>query len=154
VALDGFSLKSNVEIAKQLGYIKADPKTFIDIRDVEKYPLNKVVVCCTGAQGEKNAALMRMASGEHRSMQLIKGDTVIFSSSVVPGNERTVQRLKDTLFRKGAEVFHYQMMDVHAGGHARNEDIKLMIRLLSPKYYVPIEGNSGVGNIQVLKFGP
>ena len=141
VALDGFSLKSNVEIAKQLGYIKADPKTFIDIRDVEKYPPEKIIICCTGAQGERNAALMRIAHGEHRFVKLMKGDTVIFSSSVIPGNERTVQRLKDTLFRKGAEVFHYQMMDVHAGGHARNEDIKLMIRLLNPKYFVPIEGN-------------
>lgn len=141
VALDGYSLKSNVEIAKQLGYIKADPKTFIDIREVDDYPPNKIVICCTGAQGEKNAALMRIANNEHRSVRILKGDTVIFSSSVVPGNERSVQRLKDTLFRKGAEVFHYQMMDVHAGGHARNEDIKLMIRLLSPKYYVPIEGN-------------
>lgn len=70
-----------------------------------------------------------------------KGDTVIFSSSVIPGNERTVQRLKDTLVRKGAEIIHYQMMDVHAGGHAKAEDVKLMIRLLNPKYFVPIHGN-------------
>lgn len=141
VALDGFSMKSNVEIAKNLGYMKFSPRTLIDIRNIQNYPDNKIVVVCTGAQGEKNAALMRIANGEHKTMQIKKGDRIVFSSSVIPGNERTVQRLKDTLFRKGADVFHYQMMDVHAGGHAKADDVKLMIRLLTPKYFVPIEGN-------------
>lgn len=141
VALGGFSMKSNVEIAKELGYMKFNPKTLVDLRTINKYPPNKVVIICTGAQGEKNASLMRIASGEHRDVTLTPGDTVVFSSSVIPGNERTVQRLKDTLFRKGAEVLHYQMMDVHAGGHAKAEDVKLMIRLLNPKYFVPIHGN-------------
>ncbi|OGH80730.1 MAG: hypothetical protein A3I29_03535 [Candidatus Magasanikbacteria bacterium RIFCSPLOWO2_02_FULL_44_11] len=141
VALGGFSMKSNVEIAKELGYMKFSPKTLVDLRTINKYPENKVVIICTGAQGEKNASLMRIANGEHRDVTLIPGDTVVFSSSVIPGNERTVQRLKDTLFRKGAEVLHYQMMDVHAGGHAKAEDVKLMIRLLNPKYFVPIHGN-------------
>jgi len=141
VALDGFSMKSNVEIAKELSYMKFSPKTLIDLKATHQYPDNKVVVVCTGAQGEKNASLMRIANGEHRLIKLVSGDTVVFSSSVIPGNERTVQRLKDTLFRKGAEVIHYQMMDVHAGGHAKADDVKLMIRLLNPKYFVPIEGN-------------
>lgn len=141
VALDGFSMKSNIEIAKELGYMKFNPKTLIDLRRISDYPDNKVVVMCTGAQGEKNASLMRIANGEHRTIRLVPGDTVVFSSSVIPGNERTVQRLKDTLFRKGAEVIHYQMMDVHAGGHAKADDVKLMVRLINPKYFVPIEGN-------------
>lgn len=141
VALGGFSMKSNVEIAKELGYMKFSPKTLIDLRSIDKFPDNKVVIVCTGAQGEKNASLMRIANGEHREVKLREGDTVVFSSSVIPGNERTVQRLKDTLFRKGAEVLHYQMMDVHAGGHAKADDVKLMIRLLAPKYFVPIHGN-------------
>ncbi|KKP59437.1 MAG: RNA-metabolising metallo-beta-lactamase [Candidatus Magasanikbacteria bacterium GW2011_GWC2_34_16] len=141
VALSGFSMKSNVAIAKELGYMKFSPKTLIDIRQIDRYPANKVVIVCTGAQGEKNASLMRIANGEHREVQLVPGDTVVFSSSVIPGNERTVQRLKDTLFRKGADVIHYQMMDVHAGGHAKMDDVKLMIRLINPKYFVPIEGN-------------
>ncbi|MEK7131404.1 MAG: ribonuclease J [Patescibacteria group bacterium] len=141
VALGGFSIKSNVEIAKELGYMKFNPKTLVDMRHLENYPHNKIVVICTGAQGEKNASLMRIANGEHREIKLIPGDTVVFSSSVIPGNERTVQRLKDTIFRKGAEVIHHQMMDVHAGGHAKAEDVKLMIRLLAPKYFVPIHGN-------------
>ncbi|MDD2758069.1 MAG: ribonuclease J [Patescibacteria group bacterium] len=141
VALDGFSMKSNVEIAKELGYMKFSPKTLIDLKRIHDYPDNKVVIVCTGAQGEKNASLMRIANGEHRTIRLTKGDTVVFSSSVVPGNERTVQRLKDTLFRKDAEVIHSQMMDVHAGGHAKADDVKLMVRLLNPKYFIPIEGN-------------
>lgn len=141
VAIDGFSMKTNVEIAKTLGYVKIKPGTLIDINQVDDYPLNKVIVMCTGAQGEERAALMRIANGEHRSVNLVPGDTVVFSSSIIPGNERTVQRLKDTLYRKGAEVIHYQMMDVHAGGHAKNEDIKLMLMLFKPKYYIPIEGN-------------
>lgn len=141
VAVDGFSMKSNIEIAKQLNYMNFNPKTIVDMKRIGDYPNNKVVVICTGAQGEKNASLMRIANGEHRVIKLMTGDTVVFSSSVIPGNERTVQRLKDTLFRKGAEVIHYQMMDVHAGGHAKADDVKLMIRLLNPKYFVPIEGN-------------
>ncbi|MDD4476675.1 MAG: ribonuclease J [Patescibacteria group bacterium] len=141
VMLDGFSMKSNVEIAKELGYMKFSPKTLIDLKRTDDYPDNKIVIVCTGAQGEKNASLVRIANGEHRFVELRHGDTVVFSSSVIPGNERTVQRLKDTLFRKGAEVIHYQMMDVHAGGHAKADDVKLMIRLLNPKYFIPIEGN-------------
>ena len=141
VALGGFSMKSNVEIAKELGYMKFNPKTIVDLKNIDNYPNNKVVIICTGAQGEKNATLMRIANGEHREVKLMEGDTVVFSSSVIPGNERTVQRLKDTLFRKGAEVIHYEMMDVHAGGHAKAEDVKLMLRLMNPKYFVPIHGN-------------
>jgi len=141
VALDGYSMKSNVAIAKELGYMNFSQKTLIDLKKINNYPKEKVVIVCTGAQGEKNASLMRIANGEHRILKLVKGDTVIFSSSVIPGNERTVQRLKDTLFKKGAEVIHYQMMDVHAGGHAKADDVKLMIRLMNPKIFIPIEGN-------------
>lgn len=141
VALGGFSMKSNVEIAKELGYMKFNTKILIDMQQVEKYPPNKVVIICTGAQGEKNATLMRIATGEHRDIKLVPGDTVVFSSSVIPGNERTVQRLKDTLFRKGAEVIHHEMMDVHAGGHAKADEVKLMLTLLKPKYFIPQHGN-------------
>ncbi|TAK05248.1 ribonuclease J [Patescibacteria group bacterium] len=141
VALDGYSMKTNVEIARVLKYINIKPGTLIDIAQINDYPKDKVVVVCTGAQGEERASLMRIANDEHRSVRIQPADTVIFSSSVIPGNERTVQRLKDTLYRKGADVIHYQMMDVHAGGHAMKEDIKLMLLLLKPKYYIPIEGN-------------
>lgn len=141
VAVDGYSMRTNFEIAKELGYIKAHPSTLIPIEKVEDYPPGKVLVICTGAQGEERAALMRIANDEHRSIRLRPDDTVIFSSSIVPGNERTVQRLKDTLYRKAGKIYHYQMMDVHAGGHGLKEDIKLMLLLFKPKYYIPIEGN-------------
>lgn len=141
VALDGYSMKTNVEIAKELGYINIAASSLIPIEKIDDYPPNKVVIVCTGAQGEKNAALNRIANDDHRSVRIIKGDTVIFSSSVIPGNENSVQRLKDIFYRKRARVIHKDIMDVHAGGHAQKEDIKLMLALFKPKYYVPIEGN-------------
>ena len=141
VVLEGYSMKTNVEIAKELGFIKVSPRTFIKPEQIHDYPDHEILVVCTGAQGEQNAALNRIASGEHRHIQIHKGDTVIFSSSVIPGNENSVQRLTDTFYRRGARVINYQNMDVHAGGHAKKEDIKLMLALFKPKYYVPIEGN-------------
>ena len=141
VAIDGYSMRTNVEIAKELGFIKCLQSTLIKPEQMDSYPDNKIVLICTGAQGEKNAALNRIANNEHRAIKIRKTDTVIFSSSVIPGNEASVQRLMDTLYRKGAKVINYQMMDVHAGGHAKKEDIKLMLALFKPKYYVPIEGN-------------
>ncbi len=141
VALDGYSMKTNVEIARQLGYIKVDSKTIIPMERAGKVPENQLTVVCTGAQGEKNAALSRIANDEHRFIRINKNDTVIFSSSVVPGNEASVQRLKDTFYRKRARVLHKDIMDVHAGGHAKQDDIKLMLSLFKPKYYMPIEGN-------------
>ncbi len=141
VLIQGRSMKNNVEIAHQLGYIKFKPNTLIEESDFHKYPPEKMIIICTGAQGEKNAILMRIANNEHRFIQIKPKDTIIFSSSVVPGNERTVQSLKDSLVRCGARVVHYQMMDVHAGGHAKQEDLKLMMRLTKPRYFVPIYAN-------------
>jgi ribonuclease J len=141
VVLDGFSMKTNVEIAKELGFIKVSTSTLITMEQIENYPQNKIVVVCTGAQGEKNAALNRIASDEHRAIRIDPTDTVVFSSSVIPGNENAVQRLKDIFYRKRAKVIHKDIMDVHAGGHAFKEDIKLMLALFKPRYYVPIEGN-------------
>lgn len=140
VAFAGYSLKSNMEIAKKLGYVKMDPKTEIDISQVNEYPRDRVTVIATGAQGEENAALMRIVNQEHRHVVIERNDTIIFSSSVVPGNERTVQRLKDMLYRAGVRVFHYKMMDIHAGGHARQEDLKQILDMLRPKFLMPIHG--------------
>ncbi|PIW36369.1 MAG: ribonuclease J [Candidatus Kerfeldbacteria bacterium CG15_BIG_FIL_POST_REV_8_21_14_020_45_12] len=141
VVLEGFSMKTNVEIAKQLGYLEVDRKTIITPQEAMKLPPHKVMIICTGAQGEENASLMRITTAEHRFFKIEEGDMVIFSSSVIPGNERSVQSLKDSLLRQGADIVHYQMMDVHAGGHAQQEDLKLLIRMVKPKFYVPIEGN-------------
>ena len=141
IALDGYSMKTNVEIAKELGYIKVNQKSIIPIEEANEHPPEKITIICTGAQGEKRAAMARIANDEHRFIKVDPTDTIIFSSSVIPGNEATVQRLKDTLYRKRARVIHKDIMDVHAGGHAMKEDIKLMLSLFKPKYYMPIEGN-------------
>ncbi|MCX6785093.1 MAG: ribonuclease J [Candidatus Komeilibacteria bacterium] len=140
VTIQGFSMRTNVEIAQQLGYLKIKKGTLIGITEIHNIPPEKLIIICTGAQGEDNASLMKIATHEHKYIQVEKGDTIVFSSSVIPGNERSVQRLKDNLLRQGAEVIHYQMMDVHAGGHAKTEDIKLFLNLVRPKYFIPIEG--------------
>ncbi|MFZ2970891.1 MAG: ribonuclease J, partial [Minisyncoccia bacterium] len=141
VAIDGYSMRTTVEIANKLGYLKIKKGTLIKPEQIKHYPDNKVSLMCTGAQGEGKAVLMRIVNGEHRYVHIKKDDTVIFSSSVVPGNERTVQSLKDQLYRQGANVIHYKMMDVHAGGHAQIEDLKMMINLIKPKFFMPIHGN-------------
>ena len=140
VAIDGYSMKANIEVAQGLGYLKIPKGMIVDIRDVEKMDPQRVAVFCTGAQGESKAVLMRIANREHRFVQIHPNDTVIFSSSIVPGNERAVQYLKDSLMRAGAKVFHYKMMDIHASGHAYAEDLKLMMALTKPKFLVPIHG--------------
>ncbi|MCH8049018.1 ribonuclease J [Patescibacteria group bacterium] len=141
VALEGYSLRTNVEISKQLGYIKAKKGTFIKTKDIGKYPDEKVTICGTGAQGEERAVLMRIANGEHPFVRLQKNDTVIFSSSVIPGNERSVQYVKDRLYRQGANVFHYKMMDIHASGHANQDELEEIIKFIKPKFFVPIHGH-------------
>lgn len=141
VAVEGFSMKSNVMIAQQLGYMEIQKGTLIDTKDIHKYPREKTAVICTGAQGEERAVLMRIANHEHPILSIEPGDSVVFSSSVIPGNERSVQRVKDTLYREGADVIHYKMMDVHAGGHAQQEDLVEMHQMIKPKYLIPIEGH-------------
>lgn len=140
VAIEGYSMKTNVEIAKMLGYIKAKKGTILNGREILELPDEKQTILCTGAQGESEAVLMRMANKEHPYLRLKKGDTVIFSSSVIPGNERTVQIMKDQILRQGAKVYHYQMMDIHAGGHAKQEELKKMIKIMKPKFFMPIHG--------------
>jgi len=141
IYLQGRSMNNNVEIAHDIGYLKFNPKILVNDAGINRLSDKKVIILGTGAQGESNAFLVRVVSGEHKTIHLKKGDTVIFSSSVIPGNERSIQNLKDLVVRQGARVIHYQMMDVHAGGHAKQEDLKLMIRLLKPKFFMPIEGS-------------
>ena len=141
INLQGRSMNDNVEIAHQIGYLKFNPRILVEDHELNRLPDNKVIIIGTGAQGESNAFLRRVVNGEHRSVNLKAGDTVIFSSSVIPGNERTIQTLRDVIVRQGAKVINYQMMDVHAGGHAKQEDLKLMMRLIKPEYFMPIEAN-------------
>jgi ribonuclease J len=141
VYLQGRSMNNNVEIAHGIGYLKFSPNLLIRDADLKRLPDKKILILGTGAQGESNAFLKKVVSREHKTIQLKKGDTIIFSSSIIPGNERSIQNLKDMVVRQGARVVHYQMMDVHAGGHAKQEDLKLMMRLVKPKFFMPIEGS-------------
>lgn len=146
VLLEGRTMKKNVEIACKLGKLKLKNKKILleDASKIGNTPDDRLVIIGTGAQAQERAFLTRFANGEHKILSVNTNDTVVFSSSVIPGNERTVSNLKDTFAKKGATVLHYKMMDVHAGGHARQEDLKLMMRLMTPKYVVPIEQSQHV----------
>lgn len=141
ILIQGRSMHANIEVAHQLKYLHYEPGIFMEESEFSRMPDNKIVVVCTGAQGEKNAALMRIANNEHRFVRVKPRDTIIFSSSVIPGNERTIQSLKDALIRQGARIVHMQNMDVHAGGHGKQEDLKTMIKLVKPRYFIPIYAN-------------
>jgi len=116
------------------------PETLISPEESNKMPPGKVLVLCTGAQGEDNAVLMRIVNKEHRSLEINAGDVVIFSSSVIPGNEASVQLVKDQIYKQGAEVYHYKMMDIHSGGHGQRDDLQHMIDLTQPEYLIPAHG--------------
>ncbi len=138
VALNGRSMKDNMLLAQNLGYIKPKKGEIVPLEEVHKYPDNKVMILTTGAQGEANAGLMRIVRGEHRVIQLKGTDTVIFSSSVIPGNERSIQALQDNISRQVDELYNSKLLDIHSSGHAHAEDLKLVIKLTKPKYVVPI----------------
>jgi ribonuclease J len=138
VALDGYSMKLNIKLAQELGYIKPNKQALIDIKNIHNYPENKLVILCTGAQGESNAALSKIVTDNHRFIKLKKKDTVVFSSSVIPGNENTIQRLKDNLYRKCDNVIHSNMMDIHVSGHCNASDIQAMLSQVKPDYYIPV----------------
>ncbi|MDP3052828.1 MAG: ribonuclease J [bacterium] len=140
VALNGYSMRSNVEIAQNLGYIKARKGLIIPIEEVRKHPDDKIMILSTGAQGEPNAGLIKIINGEHRSVSLKSTDTVILSASVIPGNERGVQTLKDGICRQGAKVYYSKIIDIHSSGHAPQEELKMTTKLINPKFFVPIYG--------------
>lgn len=141
IALDGYSMKTNVRIAQELGYIPAHKQALIPIESVSKYPDEKIVIICTGAQGESNAVFSRIVNGNHRYVSIQKSDVVIFSSSVIPGNERSVQKVKDQLYRLSDNVIHSSIMDVHSGGHANIEDIKKILKQIKPDFFLPVYAN-------------
>jgi ribonuclease J len=108
--------------------VKVKPETLITVNDIHKYPENRIVVICTGAQGELNAALAKIVTDNHRFIKLQKNDTIVFSSSVIPGNERAIQRLKDNLYRKCDNVIHSDIMDIHIGGHSTASGIEEVVK--------------------------
>ena len=141
VSLQGRSMNDNVTIAHQIGYLKFNPHILVEDKDLNHLPDNKVLIIGSGAQGESKAFLTRVVNHEHRTVSLKHGDTVLFSSSVIPGNERSIQNLMDMIVRQGAKIINYRMFDIHAGGHAKQEDLKLAMRLFKPEYFMPIEAN-------------
>ncbi len=141
VSLQGRSMNDNVTIAHQIGYLNFSPNILVDDKELNRLPDNQVLIIGSGAQGESNAFLSRVVNHEHRTVNLKRGDTVLFSSSVIPGNERSIQNLMDMIVRQGARVINYKMFDIHAGGHAKQEDLKLVMRLFKPEYFMPIEAN-------------
>jgi ribonuclease J len=140
VALVGRSMVNNVQMAIDLGYLKIPKGTLIRAEDINKFEPEQVVIICTGSQGEPTSALTRIANQDHRLIRIQPGDTVILSATPVPGNEKMVNRTINNLFRQGAEVFYQGIANVHVSGHAAQEEMKLMLNLLRPQFFMPVHG--------------
>ena len=140
VAISGRSMENVVALAIELGYLDIPPGTLVDLKMTRNIPDDKLVIITTGSQGEPMSALARIASGDHKSVKLKKGDMVILSSTPVPGNEKTVSNVVNKLFEKGAEVIYSDIADIHVSGHACQEELKLLHSLIKPKYFMPVHG--------------
>ena len=141
IVVEGRSMKTNIEIAKLAGLLKPKEDTFIESQDIDNYPPNRIVIITTGAQGEEYSALVRMATKQHKYIRLNSKDTIMFSSSVIPGNEVSIQKLKDNLYRNDLKIIHYGMAEIHSGGHARQEDLVWINKTVNPKFFMPGYGN-------------
>ena len=140
VVISGRSMINTVDVAMELGYLRVEEGTFIDINDMGKYPSNKIVIITTGSQGEPMSALTRMAFSEHRKIELVPGDLVVISASPIPGNEKTIFRVINKLMEIGTKVVYESLADVHVSGHACQEELKLIHTLLKPKFFIPVHG--------------
>jgi ribonuclease J len=140
ICVVGRSMETVVEVATNMGYLHVPLGTLIDVADMGKYPLSKIVVLSTGSQGEPLSALVRMSLGDHRKVEIVEGDLVIMAASPVPGNETMVSRVVDNLFRRGATVIYTPESMVHVSGHASQEEQKVVLNLTRPRFFIPVHG--------------
>lgn len=140
VAITGLSMIRNISIASELGYLQIPEKLLVPVEKIDDYPEDQILILSTGSQGEPLSALARIASHDHKKVDLRRGDTVIISATPVPGNEKSVSKTIDQLFKSGAEVYYESIAGVHVSGHGAREELKLMINLVRPKYFIPIHG--------------
>lgn len=140
VAFSGRSMENVVEVAMLLGYMTVPQGVIISIDDIKKYKANQVVIITTGSQGEAMSALSRMAYSDHKKVEISKGDLVIVSASPIPGNEKAISNVINELFKKGAEVVYKSLENIHVSGHACQEELKLMLTLTKPKFFIPVHG--------------
>lgn len=140
VAVSGRSMRQSIQVALETGYLKFDDRQLIDINQVSSYPSHQVCILCTGSQGEPLSALSLIASKEHRHIRVEEGDTVIIAASPIPGNERRVSNIINSLLKAGADVIYSKDYSVHVSGHASQEELKLMINMVKPEYFVPVHG--------------
>jgi ribonuclease J len=140
VILSGRSIVSNAQIALNLGYLKIPMETWLKLEDLKKLEDHEVVIITTGSQGEPMSVLSRIATDEHKQIKIREGDTVILSAKMIPGNERSIGKIINHLFRRGANVIYEKVSEVHVSGHASKEELKLMLNLIKPRYFMPIHG--------------
>ena len=140
IAIAGKSMAENTKMARELGYLNIPDGMLVTLGEIDKLPARETVIMATGTQGEPTAVLSRLAVGRHRSLSIRPGDTVVFSSHTIPGNEELIHRVVNRLFQKGADVYYDPLSPVHVSGHASQEEQKLLINLLRPRYFVPIHG--------------
>lgn len=140
LAITGRSMRKNTKMARKLGYLKVPDDMIIDISEISRYPASQITVMATGSQGEPSAVLNRLATGRHRHMKIQEGDTVVISAHTIPGNEESIGRIINRLFQRGANVLYDKIARVHVSGHASQEEMKLMINLVRPKFLIPVHG--------------
>ncbi len=140
VILCGKSIVSNSQIALDLGYLRIPANTWLRLEDLNKLRDDEVVIITTGSQGEPMSVLSRIATGEHKTIEIKDGDTVILSAKIIPGNERSIGKIINHLFRRGANVIYEKVSEIHVSGHASKEELKLMLNMVRPKYFMPVHG--------------
>jgi ribonuclease J len=140
VLIQGRSMEANTRIAQDLGYLNIPSQLLVSLNQSKHQPSEQMVVITTGSQGEPLSALSRMVRGEHKQLKIAPGDTVIFSSKFIPGNERAIQNLINELYRQGAEVFYETVSEIHCSGHASQEELKFVLGLVRPKFFIPVHG--------------